>query len=237
MKKTLTVLIVCAALAAGSCSKGKGGGVRLRSDVDSIAYIIGLNVGANLLRMDSTIRVDAVCEGIRDALLGTPKLTAEQAETYFLSYITYMLPEKARGYEEQFLSDLAKSNRSYTRTSSGVTYKIDVVGDQNQIPASDRDSVLLHFSIRSKTGVELYSSQARGDTLKMALSELKPGIKESVKLIGKGGKISAWLPSSLAYGAEGDSRLGIKPNATIYCEIELVDVDKYANRSRKGNLR
>ena len=53
------------------------------------------------------------------------------------------------------------------------------------------------------------------------------------KLIGKGGKINAWMPSSAAYGAEGDKTLGVAPNATLYYEIELVDVDKYANRSRR----
>ena len=38
---------------------------------------------------------------------------------------------------------------------------------------------------------------------------------------------------SAAYGAEGDKELGVAPNATLYYEIELVDVDKYANRSRR----
>ena len=54
-----------------------------------------------------------------------------------------------------------------------------------------------------------------------------------VKLIGKGGKINAWMPSSAAYGAEGDKELGVAPNATLYFEIELVDLDKYTTRSRR----
>ena len=81
----------------------------------------GMNVGANLLKMDSTINVNAVCEGIRDMFRGNPRLSAADAETFYLSYVNYALPEKARAYEEQFLLDIAKSNRSYARTSSGVT--------------------------------------------------------------------------------------------------------------------
>ncbi|MDE5621612.1 MAG: FKBP-type peptidyl-prolyl cis-trans isomerase, partial [Alistipes sp.] len=90
----------------------------------------------------------------------------------------------------------------------------------------------LRWVIRTSGGEELYSSYARGDTLRLALSELKPGVRESVKLIGKGGKITTWLPSSQAYGAEGDAELGVAPNATLCYEIELVEVDKYATRTR-----
>ena len=59
---------------------------------------------------------------------------------------------------------------------------------------------------------------------------LNRGVQESLKLIGAGGRIQAWLPADMAYGAEGDAELGIAPNATLYYEIELLDVDKYANR-------
>ena len=69
------------------------------------------------------------------------------------------------------------------------------------------------------------------------ISRLLKGMKESVKLVGRGGKINAWIPSSAAYGTQGDKELGIQPNTTLYYEIELVDVDKYANWSRRSNLR
>ena len=43
--------------------KKSGGSVKLAVDTDSVAYVIGMNIGRNLQRMDSTIRVEAVCEG------------------------------------------------------------------------------------------------------------------------------------------------------------------------------
>lgn len=236
MRKTLFVLTV-AALLAGACSKKTGGGVKLKADTDSVAYIIGMNVGMNLLKMDSTLNVNAVCEGIRDVFRARTKLSAADAETYYLRYMNYILPEKARAYEEQFLADIAKTNRSYARTSSGVTYTVEVLGDQEQIPVSDRDSIVLRYVIRTADGEQVYSSYERGDSLRTNLGGLNKGMKESVKLVGKGGKINAWMPSSAAYGAAGDQQLGIRPNATLYYEIELVDVDKYANWSRRNNLR
>ena len=237
MKAVVIVVFAAAGLLSGGCSKKTGGGVKLRSDVDSVAYVIGMNVGLNLQRMDSTLNVAAVCEGIRDVFAGKTDLTMEEAETFYLAYVNYALPEKARAYEEQFLADFAKSNRSYARTSSGVTYAVEDVGDQNQIPTSERDSVVMRVVIRSVDGKELYSSYERGDSLRMALSEMTRGLKESVKLIGRGGRINAWMPSSAAYGADGSEEFGVGPNATLCYDIELIAVDKYANRTRRGNLR
>ena len=232
MKKILLILPAVALLAA-ACSKKSGGGVKLKNDTDSVAYVIGMNVGMNLLRMDSTINVNAVCECIRDAVRRSTKLSAADAETFYLRYVNYALPEKARAYEEQFLVDIAKSNRSYARTSSGVTYTVEEVGDQDLIPTSDRDSVALRWVIRTADGEEVTSSYERGDTVRSTLRNLRSGVRESVKLIGRGGKILSWLPASEAYGAEGDKELGIAPNSTLYYEIELLEVDKYANRYRR----
>lgn len=232
MKKVLLILPVVALL-AGSCSKKSGGSVKLKSDTDSVAYVIGMNMGVNLLRMDSTINVGAVCEGIRDAFRKNTRLTASDAEAFFLRYVNYTLPEKARAYEEQFLLDIVKSNRSYARTASGVAYTVTEVGDQNLLPTSDRDSVALRWLIRTADGRQITSSYERGDTVRSTLRNLRRGVQESVKLIGKGGKINAWMPSAAAYGADGDKQLGIAPNTTLYYEIELVDVDKYSNRSRR----
>ena len=227
------ILLFAAAVLAVGCSKKSTNGVKLKSDLDSVAYVIGMNVGLNLQRMDSTLNVAAVCEGIRDIFEGDPRMTVEAAETFYLSYVNYALPEKARAYEEQFLADIAKSNRSYARTSSGVTYTVEEVGDQDRIPTSDRDSVVLRWVIRTADGKDIVSSYEQGDTVRSALRNLNRGVQESLKLIGAGGRIQAWMPADMAYGAEGDEVLGIGPNATLYYEIELLDVDKYANRFRR----
>ena len=47
MRKTFFALTAMALL-AGACSRKSGGGVKLKADTDSVAYIIGMNVGMNL---------------------------------------------------------------------------------------------------------------------------------------------------------------------------------------------
>ncbi len=231
MKRIASGLLI-AALLAGACSRKSGSGAKLRTDADSAAYVLGMNVGVNLLRMDSTLNIEAVCRGIRDVAAGKPHFTMDEAQAFYLRYVNYLLPEKALAYEEQFLADIAKSNRAYARTSSGVTYTVDELGDQDpqSIPLYDRDSVSLRWIIRTADGTDRYSSYERGDTIRAALSELRPGVRECVKLIGKGGRIDAWLPAKEAYGASGDEKLGIGPNATLYYEIELIEVDKWDAR-------
>jgi len=227
--KRIVPLLMVVALVAGACSRKSGGGTKLRTDADSAAYVLGMNVGMNLLRMDSTLNIEVVCRGIRDAVADNTQFTMAEAQAFYLRYVNYLLPEKARAYEEQFLADIAKSNRAYARTTSVVTYTVDEIGDQNQqsIASSDRDTVALRWVIRTADGKEVDSSYKRGDTIRTTLGALRPGVRESVKLIGEGGRIDAWLPAKEAYGASGDAKLGIGPNATLYYEIELVEVKKY----------
>ena len=235
MKKAIAAaLAVAVLLLTAACSKNTGS-VKLADEADSLAYIIGMNVGMNLQRMDSSIRVDAVCEGIRDYLGGNARFTVEEARTYYLRHITYERPERIRAYEEQFLEDIRQSNRSYARTKSGLTYTVEAVGDETFTPANARDTVWVRYVMRTADGKQLYSSYDRGDTVRAALGDLLKGLQESVRLIGKGGKMEAWVPAASAYGAAGDSELGVAPNATLFFEIELVDVDKYSARRRSGS--
>lgn len=235
MNKTIVLILLSAVVLMGACSKKTGSSAKLKVDTDSVAYIIGMNVGQNLMKMDSTMNINAVCEGIRDAFNGESKLSTEQAQAFYLRYMNFSLPEKARAFEERFLEDILKSNRSYARTTSGVTYTVDAVGNQEQIPTSDRDSVVMRYLIRTSDGKQVYSSYDRRDTLRAMMGDLKRGVQESLKLIGKGGKIKSWMPAATAYGAEGDPKMGVRPNATLYYEIELIGVDKYSNRFRNNN--
>lgn len=222
----------CALTLAASCSSNGGGSssVKLASAADSMAYIVGMNVGLNLQRMDSTIRPEAVAAGVRDVLRGKPRLTLDEARTYYLRQITYEEPARIRAYEEQFLEEIRQSNRSYARTKSGLTYTIEVIGDEKLTPSNNRDTVLVRYVLRDVEGKQLYSSYERGDTLRSAVGDLLEGLGESVRLIGQGGKMEVWVPAAEAYGAAGEPSLGVAPNATLCFELELVGVDKYSTR-------
>lgn len=225
MKRLFLILALVAMFA--SCRRS---GVKLGAETDSLAYVIGLNVGKNLLQMDSTLNVDVVCTAIRDAYNGKEKMTFEEAKIYYLRQMNYTKYERFKLYEEQFLADLAKSDRAYARTKSGVTYKIEELGDQQNLPSYQRDTVVVRYKITRQDGTVVYSSYEKADTTRVALSKLVVGLQENLRMVGKGGKFTAWIPSMLAYGSGGDEELGVGPNTTLCYEVEVLDVIPYRRR-------
>ena len=83
MKKILSVVAV-ATLLLVACNKPKATVVVpvMQTSADSMSYVIGLNLGRNLIGIDSLLNVNAVCEGLRDAYLGAEKLNTEEARFF-----------------------------------------------------------------------------------------------------------------------------------------------------------
>ncbi len=231
MNKFFVAALVIAATLVSCKSEPKAEVAALNSETDSLAYIIGMNIADNLMAIDSTINVGAVCRAIVERSEAKSLISTDDARDYYLRYLTYVEPERKRGYEEQYLEDLVKTNRDFTRSNSGLTYDVTVIGDEDFTPKGINDLVSLRYSISRINGEQIFSSYEAGDTLVLPLKEFPEGIKESVKLIGKGGKVSAWIPSKLAYGELGDSLLGIEPFETLYYEMELVDMERNAGRT------
>ena len=195
----------------------------IATENDSLSYVIGLSVGQSLIKFDSTLNVDAVCEAIRDVYNSTQKMTLEQGRDYYLAQKTYFVHERAEQYQEQFLTDLRKANRDFARLRNGVTYKIIKLGDQSVQTLVSRDTLSLAMTIRDDAGVAIMEQ----DTLIAAYRDLLEGLREVVRITGNGGSVEAWVPSKCAYGSEGNDELGIKPNQLLKYNIEILDINYY----------
>jgi FKBP-type peptidyl-prolyl cis-trans isomerase FkpA len=197
---------------------------------DTLSYIIGLNVGQSLLKMDSTLNIESVCEAIRDVYNGTPKMSMEEARDYYLAEKTYFVHERAKAHQEQFLADLRKNNRQYVRSrKSDVTYRILKLGDQSHVGTmTARDTVEIVYTITNESGKELL----KADTLRDSYKKLLSGLQEVVKEAGDGAHFNAWLPSSTAYGSEGNKEIGVGPNELLNFDVQIVDI-KYNNNNKK----
>lgn len=219
-------LVVCAvAMALTFACSGDGKKVKaLANDTDSISYVVGMNIAYNIMQMDSTLNPDMIVAGIADMLKSESKLSFEDAKFYFLAYQNYDVYERVRKYEEQFLEDLAASDKKIERTKSGLTYKVEELGDMNKIASNFRDSVAITYRATNMAGEEVDPVGERADTLRNMVDKFIPGLSEGLKLIGQGGKISLWLPSSIAYGSAGDAEKGIKPNEMLRYDVQIVEV-------------
>ncbi len=235
-------LIIAVALVASlftfSCSSSSedsatkaAANAALTSESDSLSYIIGMNVAKQLQKMDSLVNYEVVCRAILDHSKGKALMSAEEARTQYVRYFLYVEPERRRSIEEKFLADLATGDRSFTRTPSGLTYNIEVIGDEKLQPKNQNDWVVMRYSISRVGGEQIYPIVAANAKIKTALkswavSDMPHGVAEAVKLIGKGGRIKAWIPSKIGYGEEGNEKLGVKPVESLFYEIELVDLDR-----------
>ena len=225
---TSTILCIGIAVALLSCSgsKGSNANTQLTDQTDSLSYVIGMNIAYNIMKMDSTVRPEAVIKGINDALNGEELLTIEDARTYFLAYMNYDVYERVRKYEEQYLSDLVAGDNKVVRTRTGLTYKVEELGDMNNTLSNDRDTVALTYRASRLSGEEVDLATNRDDTLRVVVNRLIPGLREGVKLVGQGGKLTLWVPSSLAYGAIGNDEKGINPNELLRYEVNIVEVKR-----------
>lgn len=226
LRYIFTALCVVVMIALTACGGDKSPKKTTLSDqIDSVSYIVGMNIGYNILKMDTSLRAEAVVKGISDALAGKEKIDIEEARTYFLAYMNYDIYERVRGYEEQYLNDLAASDKAIQRTETGLTYQVHELGDMNNSSSSERDTVKLVYHI-AHISDSLDAEPEKRDTVRTVLRDCVRGLKEGVKLIGQGGKITLWVPSELAFGAEGDAELGIAPNEMLRYEVEVLEVKR-----------
>lgn len=223
-------IVICvfavASLLVAACGGNAKRTFKLEDSADSLSYVVGMNIAYNIMQMDSTMRADAVMAGIEDVLKGTELMSFDDGRMFLLSYMNYDVYERVRKFEEQYLSDLAASDNAVVRANSGLTYKVGELGDMGQMINSDRDTVAFTYRVTNMAGKEVDRAENRADTLRTQVGRLQDGLREGVKLIGQGGKITLWIPSSMAYGSQGDEQKEIEPNEMLRYELNIVEVKR-----------
>lgn len=228
MRKFLSVVVVVLLLASVGCKQKKVDVLPplMQTSADSMSYVMGLNLGRNLMGLDSLLNIEAVCEGVRDAYLSQPKLNDEQARAAYLKYMNYDIYERTKEFETQFLADLRKQDRKFVATTSGLTYKVHTLGDMKKTIRTNRDTILMCYRVLDLAGNVVDTTYYKQDTLRVGVGSMQRGVIEASKLIGEGGHMEAWVPSTLAFGSAGCDSLNVKPNTMLYYELWLIDVEK-----------
>ena len=157
-------------------------------------------------------------------------------QTQILSIVTVMLigltmfsmanattPEENQAAGIAFLAQNAKKPNIKT-TASGLQYEVLTQGKGTTSPAAT-DTVTVHYKGTTLDGTEFDSSYSRGAPASFPLNRVIAGWTEGVQLMKEGDKFRFYIPSDLAYGAEGAGRL-IGPNAALIFEVELIKIEK-----------
>ena len=113
-----------------------------------------------------------------------------------------------------------KTAEGVVTTASGLQYK--VITEGTGATPGDSDIVKVHYTGTLLDGKEFDSSVKRGEPLEFPINAVIPGWTEMLKLMKVGEKVTAWIPSDLAYGPFGRPPQ-IPGNSMLIFEMELID--------------
>ena len=196
----------------------------LKDTRQKASYALGVGIARNLKqnRLDG-VDTDLLIRGLRD-MLGGQKLglTEEELNTAVVSYFRELNDKvgvENRKQGEEFLA-ANKAKPDVQTTKSGLQYKVLTKGTGPTPKATD--SVKTHYKGTLIDGKEFDSSIARGEPAVFPVKGVIPGWTEALQLMKVGDKWQLFVPSELAYGAEGNR--AIPPNSTLIFEIELLGI-------------
>ncbi|NLO70637.1 MAG: FKBP-type peptidyl-prolyl cis-trans isomerase [Porphyromonadaceae bacterium] len=194
--------------------------------MDNISYALGLSLGNNLLSSGvSGLNVAELAAGIQDVLnKKQPKITYQEAQRLINSYFEDLqskAQEKNISEGKAFLEENGKRAEVKT-TSSGLQYEIITKGDGKTPKASD--TVKVHYHGTLIDGTVFDSSVQRGKPATFGVTQVIQGWVEALQLMPVGSKWKLFIPSNLAYGAQGAGQQ-IGPHTTLVFEVELLGIE------------
>ncbi len=223
MRNFLLVPAAVLVMLLTGCQGSKQNPRDLKTQADSVSYIIGIDVGRNLKAQKLDLSPDVIAEGIRDAMADSskPMITDETGRKVFMEYQKIMaerLSEKNKKEGAAFLEE-NKKKEGVMVLPSGLQYRVITAGSGAK--PGKTDSVLVHYRAMTIDRKEIGSSYAAGGPKRWYVSSLLPGLTEAILQMPVGSKWEIFVPSDLAYG-DRPGPTGVGGNLVLIFEIELL---------------
>ena len=202
-------------------------------EFDKLSYALGLNVGLSYQQSGITkLNIQDFADGVAAIFNGVaPRLTMDEAR----EQVNKLAEELQRKHQEQEakMAELnKKSGESFLRengkrievktTPSGLQYEVIAEGKGARPTATDQ--VEVHYTGKLLDGTVFDSSVERGEPITFPVSGVIPGWVEALQMMNEGSKWRLFIPSNLAYGAQGAGPIG--PHQTLIFDVELLKVIK-----------
>lgn len=228
---SLVLALVLASSILSSSPVSASPGVKPETDDQKFSYYMGLEFGSALRQAMFKVDPKMVDLAIQDVIQGNkPALSQEE-----LIEIRKTIAEGLRQRRTAMVKAVAEKNQregeaflqqngnkpGVTVTASGLQYEVLAKGTGRRPSAMDQ--VTVHYTGSLLDGRVFDSSKNRDKPLTIPLSSVIPGWTEGVQLMNVGSKYRFFIPSRLAYGANGPGGL-IGPNATLIFEVELLGI-------------
>ena len=196
-------------------------------NMDKLSYAWGLAMGQQLRAMGvQNLEISDFSNAVKAAFDGKePELPLDEAQKLINEYLADLQEKavaKAKEVGSKFLEENAKKE-GVKVTATGLQYMVEKEGTGASPAATDE--VTVHYTGRLLDGTVFDSSVSRGEPATFPLNRVIPGWTEGLQLMKEGGKTVFFIPSELAYGAQGVPN-AIPPHSTLIFEVELIKVVK-----------
>jgi FKBP-type peptidyl-prolyl cis-trans isomerase FklB len=239
MKKSInfSCLIAFSVIAMFSCSDSlqKKGNVELKTRMDTISYIIGLDYGTGIKEKKIDVNEVAVKLGLSDGLQGR-SLISDSSKNKIIDQFNELLKikeleenkkaiEKNRQDGLNFLEE-NKKKEGIVVLPDGLQFKVLKDGE-GQHPSS-ADSVKIHYRAMFIDRKTFDMSYDRGP-VGIRLNKVIRGLSEGVQQMKPGSIYELYIPPALAYGDENFANV-IPAGSTLIYSIELIEIIKNNNK-------
>ena len=222
MKVKIIGMLVCFAFCISSVQ-----GQRLRNEVDSLSYALGVLFGMNIQSGGfHTINAEIFGQTVQKVIQNEAlEITPEQANVIVnTQYQKILLLKYQRNLDigRAFLNN-NKSAPGVVTLPSGLQYKIITQGVGAKPSATDNVTVHYHGTLLDGTVFE--SSVERNQPIEFPVNQVIQGWIEALQLMPVGSKWILYIPSELAYGESPRPGGPIEPNMALIFEVELISIN------------
>lgn len=209
-------------------------GVQLAiNNLDNEGTIIGMQVGGQLVnqlkameeqgvKIDRVLMMKELRKMFESDSVDLDKLQESSAVlNVLMEKVQAIKSEQDVKKENDFMEKIKASNPDLQTSASGLSYVITERGTE-PVP-SDTSMVVVNYVGKLADGT-VFDQSPEGQPATFGVNQVIPGFREGLKLLGKGGKATLYIPGDLAYGENGVPQAGIGPNAMLIFDIEIVDI-------------
>jgi FKBP-type peptidyl-prolyl cis-trans isomerase len=222
MKKTMAIAALMYSVSANA----------QLSKVDSVSYLVGMNIGSSIMKDFSEANVELLMKGLQDAMTKQAPMCSDPGNAMLNNFFQQkqqamqaqeeMNNMAYKSVGEEFLAKNAK-RKGIEVTASGLQYEVLKEGKGPHPTATSK--VKVHYHGTTPEGVVFDSSVERGEPISFGLDQVIKGWTEGVQLMKAGAKYRFYIPQELAYGPSSPSPT-IKAYMPLVFEVELIEIEK-----------
>ena len=217
-------------LGSGACAQKNSGTtgapVSLDNEMDSVSYIMGASLAANIKQANvEGVDLDRLMMGVKDGMDGDSALLINMKEgnQYIMAYMQRIQAQAAEEAmaDVQVFMDEQEATGEYQKMENGILYQVIEEGDGPMPEATD--VVKVNYEGTNTKGEVFDSSYERGTPAEFPLNRVIKGWTETLKMMPTGSTWKVVIPPGLAYGERG-SPPKIGPNEPLTFKIELIEI-------------